>query len=286
MVIDTCKEKQSSYDPSNRMPLLIETFASRDSLKQRRGRAGRTRPGTCYKLISKQKFDKLPQHGEPEIKRCALDQTLLSLLYLGIEKTSGSFLATLLDPPHQASIDSAIYSLEKLGAITISLSAEKKLSLTPLGIHLAGIPAPPPVGKSEFYVVYLFLSYFPNCLPNIFPPFPVLVMGSMLGCRSASLAMAAGMSVGRSPFLRINTFRNNNHSVDEKEEKQEIKNEMILEERKKLSESVGHSDLSLLAAAYLTWDSITGGAKRKYCESIGLSINSIRDMKKMVNQLE
>ena len=98
--------------------------------------------------------------------------------------------------------------------------------------------------------------------------------------------MAAGMSVGRSPFLRINTFRNNNHSVDEKEEKQEIKNEMILEERKKLSESVGHSDLSLLAAAYLTWDSITGGAKRKYCESIGLSINSIRDMKKMVNQLE
>lgn len=50
IVIDTAREKQSSYDPSNRMPLLIEKFASRDSLKQRRGRAGRVRPGSCYKV--------------------------------------------------------------------------------------------------------------------------------------------------------------------------------------------------------------------------------------------
>lgn len=42
-VIDSCREKQSSYDPVNRMPLLVERFASADSLKQRRGRAGRIR---------------------------------------------------------------------------------------------------------------------------------------------------------------------------------------------------------------------------------------------------
>lgn len=146
MVIDTCKEKLSSYDPSNRMPLLIEAFASRDSLKQRRGRAGRVRPGSCYKLISRIKLEQLPEHGEPEIKRCALDQTLLSLLFLGIEQSSGAFLSNLLDPPSQSSIDAAIYSLEKLGAVT---SKGSKLSLTPLGMHLAAIPAPPCVGKSE-----------------------------------------------------------------------------------------------------------------------------------------
>jgi ATP-dependent RNA helicase DHX57 len=50
IVIDTAREKQSSYDPSNRMPLLIEKYASQDSLKQRRGRAGRVRPGSCYKV--------------------------------------------------------------------------------------------------------------------------------------------------------------------------------------------------------------------------------------------
>ncbi len=153
MVIDTCKEKQSSYDPSNRMPLLIETFASQDSLKQRRGRAGRVRPGTCYKLISRDKFNKLPEHGEPEIKRCALDQTLLSLVFLGIERSSGAFLSTLLDPPSQTSIDAAIYSLLKLGAINFS-PKENILSLTPLGMHLAAIPAAPCVAKSKSYCYY------------------------------------------------------------------------------------------------------------------------------------
>ena len=158
MVLDTCKEKQSSYDPSNRMPMLIETFSSRDSLKQRRGRAGRVRPGTCYKLISKNKLSSLSEHGEPEIKRCALDQTLLSLLFLGIEQSSGTFLSKLLDPPSQTSIDAAIYSLEKLGAVNF-LPQEKVLSLTPLGMHLAAIPAPPCVGKSECLMSFLLCVY-------------------------------------------------------------------------------------------------------------------------------
>ena len=261
MVIDTCKEKQSSYDPSNRMPLLLETFASRDSLKQRRGRAGRVRPGTCYKLISKEKFGKLPEHGVPEIKRCALDQTLLSLLFLGIEKSSGSFLSKLLDPPSQMSINAAVFSLEKLGAIS---SYEDTLTLTPLGMHLAAIPAPPAVGK-------------------------MLVMGSLLGCRSASLALAAGMSVGRSPFLQIRSSQHNyNNEQDEQAAKEEMKNEMILQERKKMFDSVGNSDLALLAAVYMKWDAIKGGGgeKRRFCGSIGLSINGVRDMKQLVSQLE
>jgi ATP-dependent RNA helicase DHX57 len=154
MVVDTCKEKQSSYDPSNRMPMLVERFASRDSLKQRRGRAGRVRPGSCYKLISRSTFGKLPEHGEPEIKRCALDQTLLTLLYLGVEEGSGNFLSSMLDPPSQKSIDAAIYSLEKLGAVLRSTFQDRNiLKLSPLGIHLAGIPAPPTVGKCKSLMI-------------------------------------------------------------------------------------------------------------------------------------
>ena len=116
----------------------------------------------------------------------------------------------------------------------------------------------------------------------------VLIMGSMLGCRSASLTIAAGMSVGKSPFLRINSFRGNRGELDEKAEREELKNEMILQERKKLFESVGNSDLALLAATYMKWDNIKGGGgeKRRFCESLGLSSNTIRDMRQMVNQLE
>lgn len=160
VVIDTCREKQSSYDPSNRMPMLVEKFASRDSLKQRRGRAGRVRPGSCYKMISRNTFEKLPEHGEPEIKRCALDQTLLSLLFLGLEMGSGAFLSGLLDPPAQESIDAAVDSLEKLGALTVSTNnGDKQLILTPLGMHLAAIPAPPCVGKSKYFVQIQRIHY-------------------------------------------------------------------------------------------------------------------------------
>ena len=37
--------------------------------------------------------------------------------------------------------------------------------------------------------------------------YTVLIMGSLLGCRDAALAMAAGMSVGRSPFMKVDVFQ-------------------------------------------------------------------------------
>lgn len=256
IVIDTCREKQSSYDPSNRMPLLVEKFTAKANAKQRRGRAGRVRSGTCYKLISKKTYESLPEHGEPEIRRCALDQTLLSLMFIGVEHGNGNFLRTLLDPPSKTSIDAAIFSLQRLGAVT---SGEGNRSLTPLGLHLAGIPAPPTVGK-------------------------MLIMGSILGCRSAGLAMAAGMSVGRSPFLRID----NQTKSEEEESMEDMKRRIVLEERDALFKSVGNSDHAMLAAAFLTWDSIQTGAsdRKRYCEKLGLSFNGMQDIKQLVKQLD
>lgn len=144
-VVDSCREKQSSYDPVNRMPLLVEQFASTDSLKQRRGRAGRIRSGSYYQLIHPQAKAKLLSHGKPEICRCALDSVILLLLYIGLENGTGSFLRTLIDPPPQDSIQSSIHSLAKLKAV--KATCDGSFQLTPLGVHLASIPAPPVVGK-------------------------------------------------------------------------------------------------------------------------------------------
>lgn len=140
IVIDGCREKQSSYDPANRMPLLVERFASQASLKQRRGRAGRVKEGACYKLISHDTLKRLPEHSEPEITRCALDQTLLYLLYLQIETGAGNFFGTLLDPPSAQSVEAAKFFLARTGAVE-ARSVGPELHLTPLGTHLAGIPA-------------------------------------------------------------------------------------------------------------------------------------------------
>ena len=126
--------------------MISEYHPLTSGLKQRRGRAGRVRPGTCFKLISFGTFESLRNDTEPEILRTALDQTLLSLLFLGVDcSESGSFMSSLLDPPNAESLQSAWESLQTLGAVNV-----RKEQLTPLGMHLAGIPAPPVVGKSEY----------------------------------------------------------------------------------------------------------------------------------------
>ena len=93
-------------------------------------------------------------------------------------------------------------------------------------------------------------------------------MGSILGCRKAALAMAAGMS-GRSPFLRIDTRPNNRRGGNEDDENAAIENmkkQRVLDERKALFEDVGNSDHALLAAAYMKWDDTdTSGGGRKVC---------------------
>lgn len=72
-------------------------------------------------------------------------------------------------------------------------------------------------------------------------------MGSILGCRNAAISMAAGMSLGRSPFLRIDPPpRNKGNEQDEKSAIEEMKKKRVLEERKALFSKVGNSDHSLL----------------------------------------
>lgn len=67
---------------------------------------------------------------------------MLSLLFLGF---GSEFMGQLMDPPSKESVDAALFSLTKLGAV----SSGSESALTPLGKHLAGIPAPPSVGKRK-----------------------------------------------------------------------------------------------------------------------------------------
>ena len=68
--------------------------------------------------------------------RVALDQTLLQLLFLGVETGNGDFLQKLIDPPKEEGLDAAIFSLEKLGAIEPHGGT---YNLTPLGLSLIHI---------------------------------------------------------------------------------------------------------------------------------------------------
>ena len=52
-VLDAGRVKEARFDAFNSMPCLVETWVSRASAKQRRGRAGRTGPGICFHLYEK-----------------------------------------------------------------------------------------------------------------------------------------------------------------------------------------------------------------------------------------
>ncbi len=64
-VIDSGKEKQMGYDEANRMLQLKEYWISKASSEQRRGRAGRTGPGVCFRLYSKQMHDRFHAFAVP-----------------------------------------------------------------------------------------------------------------------------------------------------------------------------------------------------------------------------
>jgi ATP-dependent RNA helicase DHX57 len=77
-VIDTGKVKETRYDPDTGLSKLAETWVTQAAAKQRRGRAGRTQPGTCYKLYSRAMHARMGEFPVPEIMRVPLESLCLS----------------------------------------------------------------------------------------------------------------------------------------------------------------------------------------------------------------
>jgi ATP-dependent RNA helicase DHX57 len=167
-VIDSGRVKETSFDAANGMTKLEEVWASRAACKQRRGRAGRVRAGTCYKLYTKQaETTKMAERPDPEILRVPLEQLCLSVKAMGVLDVP-SFLSRAITPPSTLAVSGALTTLHRMGAID---GAE----LTALGRHLSSIPADLRCGK-------------------------LLVYGAVFGCLDACLTIASILTA-RSPFV-------------------------------------------------------------------------------------
>lgn len=85
-VVDPGFSKQKVYNPRIRVESLIVTPISQASARQRAGRAGRTRPGKCFRLYPEHVFtEELESQTPPEILRSNLGSTVLELVKLGIK---------------------------------------------------------------------------------------------------------------------------------------------------------------------------------------------------------
>ena len=78
-MIDSGKVKETQYDAENGLTRLTEQWVTRAAAKQRRGRAGRTQPGTCYKLFTRMQERRMGAYTVPEIRRVALESVALTV---------------------------------------------------------------------------------------------------------------------------------------------------------------------------------------------------------------
>jgi pre-mRNA-splicing factor ATP-dependent RNA helicase DHX15/PRP43 len=85
-VVDPGFSKQKVYNPRIRVESLLVSPISKASAQQRAGRAGRTRPGKCFRLYTQKDFmEQLEEQTHPEILRSNLANTVLELVKVGIK---------------------------------------------------------------------------------------------------------------------------------------------------------------------------------------------------------
>jgi HrpA-like RNA helicase len=158
--------KEISYDPKYKMQRLQEFWISRASAEQRKGRAGRTGPGLCFRLYSNEDYNSFSEFSTAEIKRVPLDSLLLQMIAMGL-KDVRKF--PFIEPPTQDNIEHSLQFLVEHQALN------EREELTPMGEMLAQLPVDISVGK-------------------------MLIMASIFHCIDPIVTMAAGLSV-QSPFL-------------------------------------------------------------------------------------
>ncbi|KAG9013115.1 DEAH-box ATP-dependent RNA helicase prp43 [Tulasnella sp. 427] len=137
--LDALKFQNKVYNPRIRVESLLVAPISKASAQQRAGRAGRTRPGKCFRLYTEKDFIKeLEEQTYPEILRSNLANTVLELMKLGV-KDLVHF--DYMDAPAPETIMRALELLNYLAAL------DDDGNLTELGKIMAEFPLDPQMSK-------------------------------------------------------------------------------------------------------------------------------------------
>lgn len=134
VVVDSGMARRPSYDQSGQSTRLVTERASRASVDQRRGRAGRLGPGICYRLWDEAETRGLVAAPSPEILNADLSGLILTLAEWGESQPER---LTWLDTPPAGRLKAARGQLRALGALS------DEGTLTDKGKAMARLPLAP-----------------------------------------------------------------------------------------------------------------------------------------------
>ncbi|MFY9836353.1 MAG: ATP-dependent helicase HrpB [Xanthobacteraceae bacterium] len=137
LVVDSGLARVPRYEPDVGVTRLDTVRVSRAAADQRRGRAGRTEPGLCYRLWDEPQTAALEPYARPEILAADLSSFVLDLAAWGAEADKLGFL----DPPPRPALAEAKSLLTELGAI------DAAGRITEEGRHLRRLPLPPRLAR-------------------------------------------------------------------------------------------------------------------------------------------
>jgi ATP-dependent helicase HrpB len=137
IVVDSGLARVPRYEPDVGVTRLDTVRVSRAAADQRRGRAGRTEPGVCYRLWDEPQTAALEPFARPEILAADLSSFALDLAAWGAEADKLAFL----DPPPRAALSEANALLVALGVI------DATGRITEEGRQLRRLPLPPRLAR-------------------------------------------------------------------------------------------------------------------------------------------
>jgi ATP-dependent helicase HrpB len=247
-VVDGGLARVARYDAERGIGTLFLEPISRASAEQRKGRAGRTAPGTCYRLWTESGQLNRPERNTPEIQRSDLAEVVLLLHSLGI-KRAAEF--DWLDKPDPQAVERAEQLLTTLGALrdlrsTIDdLRAEGQTNtsndadLTPIGRQMLKLPMHPRYSR-------------------------MLVEAAKFGCVPAA-ALCAALVSGRDLLMRLG--RDDKH----------------IQEARELFEASQESDFYTLMRAYQF--ARKNGFSVETCRRYGIHAQTARQVEQTFEQV-
>ncbi|WP_428768392.1 ATP-dependent RNA helicase [Treponema sp. HNW] len=146
-VIDSGLAKLNYYNPRSFTSSLTETLVSKASCNQRKGRAGRTHSGVCYRLYPRKDFENRSLYTMEEIYRTDLCEVVLRMAELGIRDFEQF---EFISPPGREGLIGGVETLNMLGAL------EKDNSLSKIGELMAAFPLMP---RQSRIIVEAILRY-------------------------------------------------------------------------------------------------------------------------------